>query len=415
MSSIPIQLSYGLSRLAGFSCNTQRILPLSTQTFNPTQVCVFRLPVNSTIDLHSLALHFTATSTTGVLPVQASELIGRLEVLVNGATVFGSALLEYNSLSKLFHNLILGQDKVQEQAVYSTGTPPATLAGYVAGNSGTTSSGAVPLIVDNWIGFLGGSYQRYLDTSILGAVEIRITWAPNAVITPLSAGTTAGTYQITQTELLVESIDWSDNWFQRSLQAALSSGPLLIPFKGYAQFNYYSATGTGNLNASYATESLDAIYAFLRPSDYFSVGSTASLANVSDGHYFEFRSDSANHQVRVNNALMPQFPATTQECYTLMKNAVNGGGYNLGYVNVIGSQAVWNTGKFAFVQSLRYKDDSPLSKVASGLNTNQSQIPISWQFSGATQPGSINYAPTMLFETTSFLEVGAGQNIMLHI
>ena len=95
-----------------------------------------------------------------------------------------------------------------------------------------------------------------------------------------------------------------------------------------------------------------------------------------------------------------------------MKNGVNGGGMNLGYVNVIASQAVWNSGKFAFVQSLRYKDDSPLSKVASGLNTNQSQIPVSWQFSGAS---AAPYAPTMLFETTSFLEVGAAQNIMLHI
>lgn len=411
MSSIPIQLSYGLSRLQGFSSTTQRILPLSTQTFNPTQVAVFRLPVNSTVDLHSLALHFTATTSTGVLPAQASELIGRLEVLINGATVFGSALLEYNSLSKLFHNLVLGQDKIQEQAVYSTGTPPATLV-YASGNSATATSGAVNLIVDNWVGFLGGSYQRYLDTSILGAVEIRITWAPNAVITPVSAGVGAQTFTITNTELLVETIAFSDNWFQRSLQAALSSAPLLIPFKGYAQFNYYSAAGTGNLNASYAAESLDAIYAFLRPSDYASTTATSSLANVSDGHYFHYSSDTAVHQVRVNNALLPQFPATTQECYTLMKNAVNGGGMNLGYVNVIGSQAVWNSGKFAFVQSLRYKDDSPLSKVASGLNTNQSQIPVSWNFSGAS---AAPYAPTMIFETTSFLEIGAAQNIMLHI
>ena len=409
--SVPSQLQYSLSRLAGFSSNTQKIVPLNTNAFTPTQQAIFRLPVNSCIDLHSLALHFTASTTTGMLPVQSSELIGRLEVLVNGSSVFGAALQEYNTLSKVFHNLILGQDKIQEQAVYSTGTPPATLV-YAGGNSATAYSGSVPLIVDNWIGFLGGSYQRYLDTSILGAVEIRLTWASPAVITPTSGSVGAQTYSVTGVELLVESIEWADNWHQRSLQAALASGPLLIPFKNYASFNYYIGAGSGNLNTSYSTESLDAIYAFLRPTDYNSVSSTGNLANVSDAHWFDFRSDSATHQVRVNNALLPQFPATTQEAYSLMKNAVNGGGMNLGYVNVIGSQAVWNAGKFAFVQSLKYKDDVPLSKVASGLNTNQSQIPISWNFAGAT--GSA-YAPTMITESTSFLEVGQAQNILLHI
>ena len=411
MSSIPAQLSYGLSRLSNFSSNTLRVKPLNTDAFTPTQMCTIRLPVNSTIDLHSLALHFTCSCTTGMLPVQSSELIGRLEVLVNGSSVFGSALQEYHSLSKLFHNLVIGQDKIQEQAVFSTGTPPATLV-YAGGNSGTAYSGSVPLIVDNWIGFLGGSYQRYLDTSILGAVEIRITWASPAVITPTSGSVGAQTYSVTGVELLVESIEFADGWFQRSLQAALSSGPLLIPFKNYASFNYYLGAGGGNINTSYATESLDALYAFLRPADYNSTSSAGNLATVGDAHFFDFRSDGATHQYRVNTAMLPTFQATEQECYSLMKNSVNGGGMNLGYVNVIGSQASWKAGKFCFAQSLKYKDDVPLSKVASGLNTNMSQIPISYNFSGAT--GS-SYAPTLIAESTSFLECSAGQNILLHI
>ena len=412
MSSIPVQLSYGLSRLAGFSSNTLRVLPLNTQNFSAGQQTIIRLPVNSTIDLHSLALHFTATPTLGVLPVQASELIGRLEVLVNGSSVYGAALQEYNTVSKIHQNLIVGYDKLQEQAVYSTATFPSILAGYTAGNSGTTVSPATPLIVDNWVGFLGGSYQRYLDTSILGAVEIRLTWAPSAVITPTSAAAGAQSFTVAGVELLVESIEFSDNWFQRSLQSALSSGPLLIPFKGHASFNYYIGAGSGNINTSYAAESLDALYCFLRPGDYNSASATTTLAGVQDAHYFDFRSDGATHQLRVNTAMKPTFAATSQECYSLMKNAINGGGFNLGYSNFIATAAIWNAGKFCFAQSLKYQDDTPMSKVASGLNTNMSQIPISYNFAGAS--GS-SYAPVIVAETTSFLEVGAGQNILLHV
>ena len=410
--SIPAQLQYSLSRLSGFSSNTLRIVPLNTQSFSAGAQTIIRLPVNSTIDLHSLTLHFTATPTLGVLPVQASELVGRLEVLVNGSSVYGAALQEYNTVSKIYHNLIVGQDKIQEQAVYSTGTAPATLAGYAAGNSGSTVSSATPLIIDNWVGFLGGSYQRYLDTSILGAVEIRLTWAPAAVITPTSAAAGAQSFTVAGVELLVETIEFADSWFQRSLQAALSSGSLLIPFKGHASFNYYIGAGSGNINTSYATESLDALYCFLRPGDYNSSTASTTLANVQDAHYFDFRSDGATHQLRVNTAMKPTFAATTQEAYTLMKNAVNGGGYNLAYKNVIGTSAVWNAGKFTFAQSLKYQDDVPLSKVASGLNTNQSQIPISYNFAGAS--GS-SYAPVIIAETTSFLEVSAAQNVVLHI
>lgn len=409
MSQIPQQLSYGLSRLSNFSSNTLRIKPLNTDAFTPTQMCTLRLPVNSTIDLSALALHFTATTTTGMLPVQASELIGRLEVLVNGASVFGSALQEYGTLSKVFHNLVVGEDKIKEQSVFSTGTPASTLV-YAAGNSGSAYSGAVPLIVDNFIGILGGSYQRYLDTSILGAVEIRLTWAPAAVVTPTSGSVGAQTYAVSGVELLVETIEFSDAWFQRSLQAALASGPLLIPFKNYASFQYYIGAGGGNINTSYATESLDAVYAFLRPGDYAS--GTGNLATVSDAYYFTMKSDNAVHQYRINNQMKPTFQATEQEAYSLMKSAVNGGGNNLGYVNTIGSPAVWKSGKFAFVQSLKYHDDTPLSKVASGLNTNASQIPISYNFSGAS---GTSYSPLLICESTSFLEVGASQNIIVHI
>lgn len=409
--SIPQQLQFGLQRLAGFSSNSLRVLPLNTQSFSASQQCIIRLPVNSTIDLHSLALHFNATPTLGVLPVQSSELIGRLEILVNGSSIFGQALQEYNTLSKVFHNLICGQDKIQEQAVYSTGTAPATLAGYLNGNTATTVGSTSPLIVDNWVGFLGGNYQRFIDTSVLGSVEIRLTWSPSAVITPTAAAAGGQSFTVSNVELLVETIEFADNWFQRSLQSALSSGSLLLPYKNFASFNYYIGAGSGNINTSYASESLDVLYAFLRLGDYNSATANTTLAGVQDAHYFDFRSDGATHQFRVNNAMMPTFQATTQEAYTLMKNAVNGGGYNLGYKNVIATPAVWGAGKFTFAQSLKFKDDENLSKYSSGLNTNQSQIPLSYNFSGAS--GS-SYAPVIIAETTSYLEIGAGQNIVYH-
>ena len=406
---IPSGLILGLSRLSGYSSNTARINPLNATTFASGSYSSFRLPVNQVIDLHSLALHFDVTPTNGVVPVQASQLIQRMEVLVNGTSIWGGGLTSYSSLAKVMWNLVYGQDKIQEQSLYSVGTPAATIAGYAAAGFAPSAGSAQHLIVDNFIGFLGGSYQRYLDLSILGNVEIRILWENGSVLVPTAA--LSPSFSVANLELLVESIEFQDGWYQKSLASALSSAPLFIPYKGFTSFSYSTSANGGEINTSFASESIDRLYAFLRPSTFDTPGNASTtLGSTQDSNYFTFQSDSATHQFRVNTQYKPLFQATQNEVYSLTKNALNGGN-NLGFVNVIPSQTSWSQGKFAFVQSLHYHDDSPLSKLSSGLNTLNAQVPIAYAYAGAN--GSA-YRPFILVETTSYIEVRPGQQVVYH-
>lgn len=407
--SIPQGLILGLSRLSGYSSNTALVRPLNATSFSSGQYTTFRLPVNQVIDLHSLALHFDVTPDNGVVPVQASQLVQRMEVLINGTSVWGGGLTSYSTLAKVLWNLVYGGDKIQEQSLYSMGTPAATIAGYAATGFASAEGAKQHLIIDNWIGFLGGSYQRYLDLSILGNVEIRLLWETGSVLVPTA--TLSPSFLVENVELLVESIEFQDGWYQKSLASALSSAPLFIPYKGFTSFSYAASGNGAEINTSFASESIDRLYAFLRPGTFDTPGNASTtLGTTQDSNYFTFQSDGASHQFRVNTQYKPLFQATQSEVYSLTKNALNGGN-NLGFVNVIPSQSSWTQGKFTFVQSLHFHDDSPLSKLSSGMNTLNAQVPIAYAYSGASNSG---YRPFILVETTSYIEVRPGMQVIYH-
>lgn len=115
----------------------------------------------------------------------------------------------------------------------------------------------------------------------------------------------------------------------------------------------------------------------------------------------------------MNSAVYPTYLPSVQEAYTLYQNAVNGGGWNLAHMNTVTTPDGENTladGKFVFAASLKLHDDTPISRLSSGLNSARSMLPVELKVSGMTG----GCRPFMAIQTTSYLEVHANQNILVH-
>ena len=79
--ALPGNLSYFLSRMQGVSTNYFKIFPNNTGTATPSKILRFELPSNSLLNLRSLQLMFSASTTGatagGRLPNKIDSLIER--------------------------------------------------------------------------------------------------------------------------------------------------------------------------------------------------------------------------------------------------------------------------------------------------------------------------------------------------
>lgn len=411
MSGIPKQLTFSLERLSGFNKNNIKFPSLNKTSFGPGELMTAYLPANETIDLHSLALHADVAVTNGALPRWTSSLFSRVEVLVNGESISNQALMDYHALYNMMGNTNVGYDKSLEWDVYSRGNA------IINSNPGAGSN-SYHIIVDNFLGFLSGSFARYVAVGLLGLVEVRILWAPVSVLVAATNTTTTQTYAVTNVSFYLDVIKFSDNFYNRYLESQLAAGPIIIPFKQWASFSYAVSGTGGTCTTSYSTGSLDAVYTALRPTDFDALAPTTFGidANIGTSPYFRFMGDSAQFQLRVGAEVFPQYLATVPECYTLLKNTLNGGGLNLAYLNNVGTQTAWNIGKFCFAQSFKLHDDMPLSRLASGLSTNQQFVPLVFQFANAALSGTSasGYRPIMFIESTAYLEVPHAGRVIYH-
>lgn len=393
---IPKALSFYLNRLSGFSKNTVRLQPLNRTTFGPGDQIVFRFPSNALIDLHSLSMLMKVSTTNGVLPRYSSSIIQRLDVFANGVPLALSGLNDYNTLYNIKNNLTLNYSQKLERAVLEYGQEVAA--------ADPALSNADWAITD-WLGFLGGTWNRYIPASILGDLEIRITLAPsNIMIQPNAAN--ACTYSIADVRMVLEVLTVDPLYYQMLAKKLESGEPLVIPLKNFASFNGAAAGGSSSTTFSIASQSLDALYGVCRAATFDTPATTESGGT---SRYFAFTSlgDAATYQYQVDTTQVPQWAATNVEAYVLAKNSMDGGGGNALYANSIGTLSAWKLQRFTHCASLEMFCDQPNERLSSGVNTMGSQIPIIWRVSG----GDAAHRTTVFAEMTSTIQVQAGQLI----
>ena len=394
MVYVPKQLTFSLQKLEGMSSQIVKILPLNKTSFQSSEQMTLRLPANTVIDLHSLSLQFKAsTSSTAEVPAvgfprHTSSLIQRLEVLAGGQSLSGGGLQEYNTLYNVIGNLEFGPDKLAEQAIYANGGDQGAVVG---------EKTDVDMTVDGFLGLLGGyAGQRYLHTGLLSNnAEIRLTWANPSVLTTGGTAQAGANFTVKDVSLLATCVSWQDGWYDSAIASLLEDGPIQIPFKNYTSYAYASSAATGTMSFSHESSSVDCLYALLRSSTYDQAGASGSLV-AGTSKFFNFTSDDATYQWRINTTTAPQFLASVKEVYAITKASINAGGIS-SYANSITSADQYADNKFTFALALNYLSDEKNTPILSGFDTRGNQVPFTLTYNGSTA----NLRSFVIVETTS--------------
>ena len=311
----------------------------------------------SIFDLKSFRFFFdadagrgTASNTSninGLLPDGAESLLSRVEVFINGVQV-QQGTTEYNTIARVVN--LGGESMDQKRSLGRLGRHEGIYSGNGADSNvfGGGSNGEVAtLCIDNWKGFLGESATRFLPTDVLGTIQVRLTFAPDSVLSgcmgssnatnsPIGlAGETAPTYSISNMYFTVDTIVVGDA-YNEVIRQQMANAYLPLNYKEYYMFINSGITGTSYANRfSLSSGSIDKLYAIQRLSSHNVFGKATDLSpstsNVSAlgavgtefvGKYFTYSTFKAGsdgvdgtfrYQFFVNNVAMPQYLARNSE------------------------------------------------------------------------------------------------------
>lgn len=303
--------------------------------------------------------------------------------------------------------------------------------------------------ITGFLGVLGGQYMRFLDTNLLPDVEIRITLASNNVFAPLgmTAGSVTWSYAWLDPVIQVETISFGDSTYEQMVEARLSTGePIVVPFINHASFE--TSTGAsakqGQTQFTVATQSLNAVMGTARLGNYDQVSGVVDPKRCITTPYYSFDAETAakttpvptittgsadgtkhgsgvvkqfatllpgRYQLTIDSKVYPQFQADLADCYQLTKNMFDGAGNNKMFAGLAGDLYGWSHSGFMLGISLDHNSDTALAdRLVSGLNTNGSNIPITWQMTSAWG-ASEGFRPTVFVEMTSTLMLYPGRVI----
>jgi len=469
-------LSYYAKKFAGYTTNTFKIQPAGkTSGIQANDIVTINLPSNAIVDLRSFKVFFNAGITTSQsadnnqrLPAKIDSLFSRVEVLVGGVQVSqGNSF--YNVLRHLKDavcgdktNPVNGHPdliRIQSTSAASPlandhpeeflGTDATLGSQYIA----TTDS---PYCVDYWEGFLGTAEPRLLDTSLLGAVQIRITMSPNTVLTNSkgseATGTTtfadntavstiigpaAGTaeYEVKNVFSTIECVSLADETYDSMLADMMSErGFLPIPFKNYYAFQQ---AHTGSSKFQVSTQSLDRIWSAYRPSA--TVTGTASIPTlrahsalsaplpvagyvvnpmrikhgatkekyVAPSFVFSTLGASTTYQLQINNAFIPQAPLVGAELASYTASNLPPHEY-LPDDLTMAEYLLTSNVACTRLNMINSEDN----RIVSGLDTRNSNVMCSLNSTGTQFAGS-SFDSIIFLECTSEMRVSSGRQVVV--
>ena len=341
-------------RLGGLARNRVRIESQGASSVNAGQIITFQLP-EGVIDLRSFKIHARVQTTEsssgthkvfGKLPADASSLISRLEIQASGQQLT-HASSEFNSISRVLKlcKVSLAYDhSVERMLSHSEHKTDAAVDD-------------VSLVFMNLFGFFSDSSVRYLDTSLIGPIVVRISLAGPEVITSIgSAGGSALGHTLTDDELgltnptysaseiysTIDVLSLPEVYSQLVRERLATNGSIEFKYKDYLSLSLPGQSGdTAAISFILSAQSLDKIYVVLRDSTY-NAGTPNSGFKFSDGavsfgdanvsNYFKFRTfdsqsardGSASYQFSLNNVSWPQHRMRVSDAL-----------YNIGYCSDI--------------------------------------------------------------------------------
>lgn len=485
MSVMESALSFYAKKLAGYTTNTFKIQPAGkTSGIQANDIVTINLPSNAIVDLRSFKVFFNAgistanaTNSNGRLPAKIDSLFSRVEILVGGVQVSQGNNF-YNVLRHLKDavcgdktNPVNGHPDIVRN-VSSSGA--ATLFGSnqneaVLGTNEQLGSPFIstsdsPYCVDYWEGFLGTAEPRLMDLSLVSSVQVRLTLAPDSVLTnSLNVDPTATTlfadnsavstfvgvgtggsvsYQVNNLFATIECVSIADETLDAMYADMMSEqGYLPIPFKNYYAF---SQSHSGSSKFQVSTQSLDRVWTALRPTttvagdsstpnlrDYNTqsaplpvvgyLSNTSSATNtantirhgstkekyVSPAFFFSPTGQSMSYQLQVNNAFIPQAPLVGAELASYTASNLPPHEYlpdELSMAEYLTSACVQCTRL-----NMIYSEDN---RIISGLDTRNSNVMCSLNTTGTAYSGS-TFDSIVFLECTSEMRVSSGRQVVV--
>ena len=479
MSVMESALSYYAKKFSGYTTNTFKIQPSGkTSGITANDIVTISLPSNAICDIKNFRVMFNAGITSaqgadinGRLPAKIDSLFSRVEVLVGGVQVSqGNSF--YNVLRHLKDavcgdktNPVTGHPEIiraiggsnvvvlpNDKNETFLGTDTTMGSQYIS----TTES---PYCVDYWEGFLGTAEPRLLDLSLLPSVQIRITMAPNSVLTnsknvgvpvagsllfndnssaDLFNNATASvnqSYEIKNLFATIECVSLADETYDSMLADMMSErGYLPIPFKNYYAFQQ-SHSGSSKFQVS--TQSLDRIWSAFRPSTSLTGSATVPelrthtaqgapilvpgyVANamlsrrsvteekyVSPAFCFTAPGPSTSYQLQINNAFIPQAPLVGAEVASYTAGNLPPHEY---LPEELSMAEYLLTSNVACTRLNMINSED--NRIVSGLDTRNSNVMCSLNTTGTDYAGS-TFDSIIFLECTSEMRVSSGRQVVV--
>lgn len=526
----PSNIQFMLTRMTAFSKNTIRLQPQTKSVYSPQDTITFRLPASALLDMASCTLKFdfkvketgnTAFGTTQVIaapPKFTSGFFRRVDVSMGATSVGLTGLHDYGCLSTLLYNHTIPVDMARQDGNWAENMADIPFQDYadndattgaVTANVNTTNNWTLnrfalasnqtsvhPCMLRNFLGLLGGTYFRLLDTNLLPEVTISFTIGPQWVIPCSDINRVSWTME--NVSMSFESLNFGDGVYRSMVDQRLATGDLVLPFVNFVGFEGNQQTGSGTADGgqtsitqfTVATKSLNGVMATFRrgtydqtrpssraidsttkqptsynyntmvktqsrkgqvlapQSDYYqcfcghdvygmNVVNGSPIANFDvgtvAGNNGRYGSDvpfdayagapgqrwvdgfvngvgllggkSPSYQFTIDSKLYPQFLGNAIDSAMLVKNFFDNGGLNLSTSGSIPTLKDFLGYAWMFAIGLdHHSDDQRKNKIVSGLDTRNSQIPIS--FTANNLPGAETLRPTIFAAMTSVLVIG---------
>ena len=477
VSGFPKNLAYTLKQLSNFTKQTVKVMP---DRVNPKfgEVSRFKLPASAMIDFRTISIFadvslYKGTMGTGSgyslhLPRNTNSLIEQLTITCNGVQLCN--INNYNLLYNTLYDLE-GADYSQNSKRLLENVDPSvhfyrkdTTAsdspiGIVAAcaNDANNYEKDRPIVINNFIGFLGSLSTPVLDLNDTGDVYIEIRWA-NANVLWGTTNTTAPTYSANNADnsfnnlrMTCSKINFeSSEYYDLKAQKLMGDGLLV----GY--YDYWTSRGTSvakssgvSMNFNVTTNSLDQCIATFQKADYQTVKPlvlhnadnttmgnvityqeylpktatyTPAAAGIGDGFnqsYFFMRAgaDLATSQWSINSTNIDPYPLPPSEIWNQNLIALGNCNIDFGTSGVHSScVSIYHFLKYYFCHILSLENLSGDGQMwRSGLSGNGSTVNINYQATfNKTDTGAANtenISPVIFCRSTKVLTIKDGHVI----
>ena len=479
ISGFPKNLGYTLKKLENFTKQTVKVMPDRVKV-NLGEVTRFKLPASAMIDFRTIAIFADvslynnygagAANYSLHLPRNTASLIQQLTITCNGVQLCN--INDYNLLYNTIYDLE-GADNSQNAKRFLENADPSLYSYSVGVNAGGNSAinvvnaldgslqynveNARPIVINNFLGFLGSLSTPVLDLNDTGDVYIEIRWASPSVLwaTTNAANNAAAQSYTTTTNCFLDNIRLTctkinfenSEYYDLKAQKLLTDGLLV----GY--YDYWTARGTtgtksGNFNINFNlnTNSLDQCIATFQKSDYatiknlvlFNSGGTTGntmpviMANPSNyasynqntigdafnqSYYFmRAGGDLKTSQWSINSTNIDPYPLPPSEIYNQNLIAMGNNQIDFGTSGVHpGCLSLYHFLKYYFCHILSLENLSGDGQFfRSGLSGNGSTINISYSATFDAGQTTDSVQPVIFCRSTKILSIQKGHLIAVY-